>query len=76
MQIPLCARIMSVADVFDALISPRIYKPAFSLEQSYDIIQEGAGKQFDPVIVEAFMKLRPRIDRYLQEKEEKLEKSS
>lgn len=76
MQIPLCARIMSVADVFDALISPRIYKPAFSLEQSYAIIQEGAGKQFDPVIVEAFMKLRPRIDRYLQEKEEKLEKSS
>ncbi len=53
--IPLSARIMAVADVFDALTSPRIYKPAFSMEQSIDMIKEGAGTQFDPRCVEVFL---------------------
>lgn len=53
--IPLSARIMAVADVFDALSSPRIYKPAFSLAKSLEIIQEGNGTQFDPKCVEVFM---------------------
>ena len=54
-EIPLSARIMSVADVFDALSSPRVYKPAFSLEKSISIIQEGNGTQFDPKCVEVFI---------------------
>ncbi|MCR4807148.1 MAG: HD domain-containing protein [Lachnospiraceae bacterium] len=53
--IPLAARIMSVADVFDALTSPRVYKPAFPLDKALSIIQEGAGTQFDPKCVEVFM---------------------
>ena len=53
--IPLAARIMAVADVFDALTSPRIYKPAFPLDKALSIIEEGKGSQFDPKIVEVFM---------------------
>ena len=53
--IPLSARIMAVADVFDALTSPRVYKPAFPLEKALSILNEGAGTQFDPKCVEAFM---------------------
>ncbi|MCR5799222.1 MAG: HD domain-containing protein [Lachnospiraceae bacterium] len=53
--IPLSARIMSVADVFDALTSARVYKPAFPLEKALSIIEEGKGTQFDPKCVEVFM---------------------
>ncbi len=53
--IPLSARVMAVADVFDALSSPRVYKPAFPLDKTLSIIQEGSGTQFDPKCVEAFM---------------------
>ena len=53
--IPLSARIMAVADVFDALASPRVYKPAFPLEKALAILQEGSGTQFDPKCVEVFM---------------------
>ncbi len=52
---PLSARIMAVADVFDALTSPRVYKPAFPLEKALSILQEGSGTQFDPKCVEVFM---------------------
>ncbi|MBR1797893.1 MAG: HD domain-containing protein [Clostridiales bacterium] len=53
--IPLSARVMSVADVFDALVSPRVYKPAFPLEKAISIIKEGSGTQFDPKCVEVFL---------------------
>ena len=53
--IPLSARIMAVADVFDALTSPRVYKPAFSLEKALSILEEGSGTQFDPKCIEVFM---------------------
>ena len=53
--IPLSARVMAVADVFDALTSPRVYKPAFPIEKALEIITEGAGTQFDPKCVEVFM---------------------
>jgi len=56
-QIPLSARIMAIADVYDALRSKRPYKEPFSHEKSYGIIIEGAGRHFDPVVVEAFMAL-------------------
>ncbi len=53
--IPLSARIMAVADVFDALTSPRVYKSAFPLEKALSILDEGKGTQFDPKCVEVFM---------------------
>lgn len=59
--IPLSARIMAVADVFDALTSPRVYKPAFPLEKALSMIQEGAGTQFDAKCVEVFMEHLPEV---------------
>ena len=53
-EIPLCARIMAVADVFDALTSKRCYKNAMPLEKAYAIIREESGTHFDPVVVETF----------------------
>lgn len=54
--IPLSARFMSIADVFDALTTPRCYKKPFPFDRSIEIIQEGKGTQFDPVITEIFLK--------------------
>ena len=59
--IPLSARIMAVADVFDALVSPRVYKPAFPVEKALQIIREGSGTQFDPKCVEVFMDALPEV---------------
>ncbi len=59
--IPLSARIMAVADVFDALVSPRVYKPAFPIEKAIEIIQDGAGKQFDAKCVEVFLDSLPEV---------------
>jgi putative two-component system response regulator len=53
-EIPLSARIMAVADVYDALTTRRIYKPAFAHEVAVQIILEGRGRHFDPRIVDAF----------------------
>ena len=53
-EIPLCARIMAVADVFDALTSKRCYKSAMPLEKACAIIKEESGTHFDPAVVEAF----------------------
>jgi len=55
--IPLSARLMAVADVYDALISKRVYRPAFSHEQAVATIREGRGTHFDPEIVDAFGEL-------------------
>ena len=60
-DIPLSARIMAVADVFDALISPRCYKKAFSFEKAIEIIKEGAGQHFDPEIVRVFFNATEQI---------------
>lgn len=60
-EIPLCARIVAVADVFDALTSKRPYKEEFSLERAFSIIEEGRGKHFDPKVVDAFMKRKDDI---------------
>ena len=54
-DIPLCARIMAVADVFDALISKRIYKDPMPLEKAYAIIREESGTHFEPAVVDAFL---------------------
>ncbi|MBC3916346.1 two-component system response regulator [Undibacterium sp. CY18W] len=55
--IPLSARLMAVADVYDALISKRVYKPAFSHEEAIDIMRKGSGSHFDPDILEAFLQI-------------------
>jgi putative two-component system response regulator len=52
--IPISARLMALADVYDALINKRVYKPAFSHEESCRIVIEGRGQHFDPDIVDAF----------------------
>lgn len=56
-QIPLPARIVRLADVFDALMSKRIYKPAWRLERVVDTILDGRAREFDPDLVEAFRRL-------------------
>ncbi len=60
-QIPIEGRITTVADVFDALTSKRPYKEPFTDEQSFAIIQQEAGKAFDPTMVEACMRCRDEI---------------
>jgi putative two-component system response regulator len=53
-EIPLCGRIMAVADVYDALISKRCYKPPFSHAKAVELIVQGSGSQFDPNIIDVF----------------------
>lgn len=57
-DIPIPARLMAVADVYDALISRRVYKEGMPHEKAVGIIQEGSGSHFDPDIVEAFMAIQ------------------
>lgn len=61
-EIPVCARIMAIADVYDALRSERSYKKAFSKEKSRTIIAESSGSHFDPVIVNIFFKCIDKIE--------------
>ena len=60
-DIALSARIVAVADVYDALTSKRVYKEGMSHEEACRIIVEGAGTQFDPAIVEIFGRVAPRV---------------
>lgn len=61
-EIPLCARIMAVADVFDAVSAKRCYRDALPLEECYRIIEEGSGQDFDPIIVEVFLDIKEKIE--------------
>lgn len=61
-DIPLSARIVAVADVFDALTSKRPYKEPFTLDAAYEIITKGSGAHFDPEIVRVFVEKRKRIE--------------
>jgi response regulator RpfG family c-di-GMP phosphodiesterase len=60
-DIPLEARIVALADVFDALTSKRVYKPGWSLEETLTYIRSESGKHFDPRVVQAFFKSLPAI---------------
>ena len=60
-DIPISGRLMAVADVYDALISKRIYKPAFSHDKATAIILEGKGTHFDPAVIEAFTAIENRF---------------
>ena len=56
-DIPVSARLMAVADVYDALISDRVYKKALSHDEAVEVIREGRGNHFDPTVVDAFLEL-------------------
>ena len=57
-NIPLHARVMAIADVFDAISQKRCYREAMPLEQCFEIIEKGAGSDFDPHLVELFLEDR------------------
>jgi putative two-component system response regulator len=65
-SIPLLARIVAVADVFDALVSKRTYKTSYPLDTSMEIIREAAGSHFDPKVVDAFLSRRSSIESILE----------
>lgn len=60
--IPIEARIVTVADVFDALTTQRAYKPAWTNEKAIEFLLEQAGRMFDPAVVEAFLHVLPEIE--------------
>ena len=62
-DIPLSGRIMAVADVYDALICKRVYKPAFSHEKALAIISQDSGAHFDPTVVDAFLAIEGEFRR-------------
>ena len=66
-EIPLSARVMAVADVFDALVSRRSYKAPFSFEKAMDIIREEAGTHFDPQVAKAFLDAEAEVRRVAEE---------
>ncbi|MCG8452774.1 MAG: HD domain-containing protein [Spirochaetales bacterium] len=72
-EIPLYARIVSIADVYDALSSKRVYKKAWSEEDVLKVIEEESGKKFDPELVEIFLQVLPNLriirNRYPDESE-------
>ena len=61
-DIPIAGRLMALADVYDALISERVYKKAFPHQKAVELITEGKGSQFDPTIVEAFETLQQQFE--------------
>jgi len=64
--IPLTARLASIADVYDALVSSRVYKNAFPYEEAIRIITEGRGTQFDPVVTDALEKIQDQFKKISQ----------
>ena len=74
-EIPLSARIMAVADVFDALVSRRSYKAPFPFEKAMDIIREESGTHFDPVVAEAFLNAEEEVKRVEAEFSQEYEKN-
>ena len=69
-DIPAEARIMAIADVYDALVSKRVYKEEFSFEEADRIILEGMGSQFDPALKTCYEAARPELEAYYQTEKE------
>ena len=70
-DIPLSARIMAVADVFDALVSKRSYKNSFPFEKAMGIIREESGTHFDPLVAKAFLDAEDEVRRVAESHQEK-----
>ena len=68
-EIPIEARIMAIADVYDALVSKRVYKESMSFEKADSIIMEGMGTQFDPQLERYYLAAKPRLEKYYDEQE-------
>ena len=68
-EIPLEARIMAIADVYDALVSKRVYKASMPFDKADAIIMEGMGSQFDPQLERYYVAARPRLEAYYSEQE-------
>lgn len=60
-NIPLSARIMAIADVFDALVSKRCYKQSMSPDEAFEIIEKESGTHFDPILVKEFLSLKEKL---------------
>lgn len=61
-NIPLCARIMAIVDVYDALVSKRVYKDAFPHEQALEIIRDSSGTHFEPILVMVFLAIEKEFN--------------
>jgi response regulator RpfG family c-di-GMP phosphodiesterase len=66
-EIPLPARIFTIVDVYEALRSRRSYRPALTHQAAVQMICDGAGKQFDPALIQAFLKVAPEFDLIFRE---------
>ena len=66
-EIPLCARIMAIADVFDAISQKRCYRDAMPLDTCFEIIEKGKGVDFDPLLVDVFLEIRPKVEQVYNE---------
>jgi diguanylate cyclase (GGDEF)-like protein/putative nucleotidyltransferase with HDIG domain len=64
-EIPPEARILGVADAYEAMVSDRVYRPGLGVERARAELEKGAGTQFDPLVVEAFLRFLERADRAL-----------
>lgn len=69
-DIPLCARIMAVADVFDAVSSKRCYRDALPIDDCFKIIEDGSGKDFDPIVAEIFLVMKEKITQVVKENQD------
>ena len=70
-EIPLAARIMAVADVFDALVSKRVYKDAMDIEEAFAEISRCAGTHFDAEIAQIFIEMKPELTEYVNRRRAK-----
>jgi response regulator RpfG family c-di-GMP phosphodiesterase len=66
-HIPLCARVVAVADVYDALTAVRPYKKAWPVEEAFDYLRTQRGRHFDPHMVDAFLGVANEVARVQQE---------
>ncbi len=66
-DIPLGARVLAVADAYDAMTCPRPYRPSRTNEEAVDVLRKGSGKQWDPAVVDAFIKILDRESRTLED---------
>lgn len=62
-EIPLAAQVVSIADVYDALVSDRVYKPAFSYDVAYQMILDGECGQFNPKLMDCFRMARKEFEK-------------
>lgn len=66
-QIPLAARILAIADVFDALVSERQYKKGMTLEQAFGIMEKERGNSFEPVLLDTFLESGEELRQLMEE---------